>query len=78
MLQWVRREVRKLGFGIVIGRSENGSDRRQTFVKMICERGGTYQLKFRKLKQDDTGLRKCECPFKLLDTIWQMRHGNLV
>lgn len=34
--------------------------RRQTFVTMICERGGTYQPKIRKLKRDDIGSRKCK------------------
>lgn len=43
MLQWVRIEVKNLGFGVVIGRSDNGSDRRQAFVAMRCERSGTYQ-----------------------------------
>lgn len=65
MLQWVRREAGKLGFCVVIGRSDNGSDRRQLFVAMICKRGGMYQSKIRRLKRDDTRSRKCECPFNL-------------
>lgn len=65
MLQGVRRKTEKLGFGIIIWRSDNGSDRRQTFVTMICKRNGTYQLSIRNLKRDDTRSRKCECPFKL-------------
>ena len=59
------RGDRKLGFGIVIGRSDNGLDRRQAFVAMICERSGMYQPRLRNLKRDDTRSRKCECPFKL-------------
>ncbi|XP_050889094.1 uncharacterized protein LOC127094282 [Lathyrus oleraceus] len=55
----------KLGFGIVIGRSDNGLDRRQAFVAMICERSGMYQPRLRNFKRDDTRSRKCECPFKL-------------
>ncbi|XP_058726144.1 uncharacterized protein LOC131597443 [Vicia villosa] len=76
MLQWVCREARKLGFGVVIGRFNNDSDRRQAFVTMICERSGMYHPRIRKLKQDDTGLRKYECPSKLrryhmADEIWK-------
>lgn len=66
MLQWICREAGNLGFGVVIERSDNGLDRRHTFLTMICERSGTYQPRIRKLKWDDTGSRKCECPFKLL------------
>lgn len=58
-------EAGKLGFGIVIVRCDNGSDRRQVFVTMRCERSGTYQPQIRKLKQDVTGSKKCDCPFKL-------------
>ncbi|XP_050876699.1 uncharacterized protein LOC127080422 [Lathyrus oleraceus] len=32
---------------------------------MRCERSGTYRPRIRKSKRDDTGLRKCECLFKL-------------
>ncbi|XP_050895723.1 uncharacterized protein LOC127102396 [Lathyrus oleraceus] len=38
MLEWARVEVSKLEFGIVIGRSNNGSNRRQAFATMRCER----------------------------------------
>lgn len=65
MLQWVCRESGKLGFGLVIGRTDNGSDERQVFVTMIYERSGTYQSNIRKLIRYDNKSRKCECPFKL-------------
>lgn len=42
MLEWVRKEVRNLGFDIVIGRSDNGSNRRQAYATMICERSDMY------------------------------------
>lgn len=58
-------EVGKLGFGVVIGRPDIGSDRRQTFVTMGCEKNGTYQPQIKNFKQDDTRSRKCECWFKL-------------
>lgn len=53
------------GFRVVIRRFDNGSNRRQTFVTMICKRSGTYQPLLQKLKHNDTGSRKCECSFKL-------------
>lgn len=55
-------EARKLGVVIVI---RSGSNRRQTFVTMRCERSGTYVPPIRKLKCDDIEWRKCECSFKL-------------
>ncbi|XP_058776374.1 uncharacterized protein LOC131650671 [Vicia villosa] len=69
-------EASKLGFGVVIGRSKNDTSIRQAFVVMTCERSGKYVSKIRKLKHDDTGSRKCECPFKLrascrVDGLWR-------
>ncbi|XP_058776948.1 uncharacterized protein LOC131651297 [Vicia villosa] len=65
LLEWNRIEASKLGFGIVIARSDNGTSRRQAFIVMTCERGGKYVPKIQKFKHDDTGSRKCLCPFKL-------------
>lgn len=65
MLQWVCMKAKKMGFGVVIGKSDNDSDIRQTFVIMRCEISGMYQPLIRTLKQDDTESRKCECLFKL-------------
>ncbi|XP_058774718.1 uncharacterized protein LOC131648990 [Vicia villosa] len=75
LLDWVRNEASKLGFGIVILRSGNGSSRRKDFVVLNCERGGKYVRTNRVLKHDDTGSRKCACPFKLhvtrrIDGLW--------
>lgn len=50
MLQWIRMAAAKLGFNVIIGRSDNGSDRRHTFVTMRCETSGTYQQPVQKLK----------------------------
>ncbi|XP_058733875.1 protein FAR1-RELATED SEQUENCE 5-like [Vicia villosa] len=55
----------KLGFGVVIGRSDNDTSRRQAFVTMTCERSEKYVPKIRKLKHYVTGSRKCECLSKL-------------
>ncbi|XP_050896317.1 protein FAR1-RELATED SEQUENCE 6-like [Lathyrus oleraceus] len=65
MLQWIRTEASKLGFVVVIGSSDNGSDIRYTFLIITCKRGGKYRPHLQNFKQDGTGSRKCECPFKL-------------
>src|SRR3954464_5365824 len=65
LLDWVRKEANKNGFAIVILRSDNGNIRRKAFVVFDCERGGSYVQSNRVLKHEDTGSRKCGCPFKL-------------
>ncbi|XP_058780723.1 protein FAR1-RELATED SEQUENCE 5-like [Vicia villosa] len=65
MLTWIRRTTTRLGFDVVIGISNNGLERRNVFVTMLCERSGKYHIPLRKFKRDDTGSRKCECPFKI-------------
>ncbi|XP_050890066.1 uncharacterized protein LOC127095415 [Lathyrus oleraceus] len=65
MLQWIRMEASKLEFSVVIGRSDNGSDRRCAFVTMTCERSGKYRTPLWNFKRDDTDSRKCKCPFKV-------------
>ncbi|XP_058783295.1 uncharacterized protein LOC131657971 [Vicia villosa] len=76
MLQWIRTEASKLGFNIVIGRSDKGYDRRYTFVTLRCKRSGKYANHIRKLKRNDTDSRRYECPFKLcgylmVNTTWR-------
>src|SRR3954466_3364267 len=68
LIDWVRNESSKLGFGIVILRSDNGNSRRKAFVVLNYERGGSYVQSNRVLKHEDTGSRKCGCPFKLRAT----------
>src|SRR4051812_26510530 len=75
LLDWFRNEASKLGFGIFILRSDNGNSRRKAFVVLNCERGGSYAQSNRVLKHEDTGSRKCGCPFKLratrrVDDLW--------
>ena len=60
MLTWIRRIATRLGFGVVIARSNNDSERRNTFVTLLCERSGIYQTPLRNFKRDDTGSRRCE------------------
>ncbi|XP_058765474.1 uncharacterized protein LOC131638966 [Vicia villosa] len=76
-LDWVRNEASKLGFRIVILRSDNGNSRRKAFVVLNCERGGSYVQSNWVLKHEDTGSRKCGCPFKLratrrVDDLWRL------
>lgn len=69
-------EAEKLEFGVVVRRSDNGSDERQSFVTMRYKRSGTYQPHIRKLKRYDIVSKKCEYPVKLHkycmeDEIWK-------
>src|SRR3954462_4685995 len=75
LIDWVRKEANKHGFGIVILRSDNGNSRRKDFVVLNCERGGRYVQSNRVLKPEDTGSRKGGFPFKLratrrVDDLW--------
>src|SRR3954468_290877 len=77
LIGWVRNEASKVGFGIVILRSDNGNSRRKAFVVLNCERGGSYAQSNRMLKHEDTGSRKCGCPIKLratrrVDDLWRL------
>jgi hypothetical protein len=63
LLTWVRDEARKLGFTVVIGKSNNKGNGRKQFVTLICERGGSYTM-FKKLSMHKiVGSVKCNCPF---------------
>ncbi|XP_058746304.1 uncharacterized protein LOC131619198 [Vicia villosa] len=64
-LTWIRMNATSLSFGVVIGRLDNGLKRRNTFVTILCERSGKCHTPLWKFKTDDTGIRKCECPFKI-------------
>ncbi|XP_058756515.1 protein FAR1-RELATED SEQUENCE 5-like [Vicia villosa] len=65
MLTWIRRIAINLGFSVVIGRSNNGTTRRNAFVTMLCEKSEKYHSPLMKFKRDETGSRKYECPFKI-------------
>jgi len=60
-----REKARKLGFSIVIGKSDNGVNGRRAFVTLICERGGSYTEYKRRSRSEIAGSVKCECPFRL-------------
>ncbi|XP_050895838.1 uncharacterized protein LOC127102518 [Lathyrus oleraceus] len=66
MLQWIRIKASKLGFGVVIRRFNNVSNKICVFVKMTYERSEKYRTPLRNFKRDDTGSRKCEYRFKAL------------
>src|SRR3954469_16336240 len=77
LIDWVRNEASKVGFGIVILRFENGNSRRKAFVVLNCERGGSYAQSNRVLKHEDTGSRKCGLLFKWrsmrgVDDLWPL------
>ncbi|XP_050919855.1 uncharacterized protein LOC127137439 [Lathyrus oleraceus] len=65
MLKWIHMEASKLEFVVVIGRYDNGSDRRYAFVTMTCEGSGKYRTPIWIFKRDNIGSRKCDFPFKM-------------
>lgn len=55
----------KVGFSIVIGKSNKGGYGRNSFVTVIYERGGSY-IRYKKLsRRKISGLVKCEYPFSM-------------
>jgi hypothetical protein len=43
MISWVRDLAYKLGFVVVIAKSDNGGNSRKRFVTLRCQRGGEYR-----------------------------------
>ncbi|XP_050886367.1 uncharacterized protein LOC127091723 [Lathyrus oleraceus] len=58
MLQWIRMKASKLGFSVVIGRSDNGSNRRCVFMTMTCNISKKYRTPLWNFKKDDIGSRR--------------------
>jgi hypothetical protein len=65
VLKWAREVAMRLQFSIVVVRSDNGGGGRKQFIVLGCERGGKYTPTGKKPKKEETGTRKCECPFRL-------------
>jgi alpha-glucosidase len=65
LIEWACNIAVRLNFGIIIGKSDFGADRRKPYFTLVCERSGTYVLKGKKLKKEKTETRKCQCPFRL-------------
>jgi len=67
LLEWVRKVSFRLGFIVVILRSDKatGSQGRKTYVLLGCERSGKYRKYKTYLEVSIIGTRKCECPFRL-------------
>ncbi|GAU10431.1 hypothetical protein TSUD_419180, partial [Trifolium subterraneum] len=59
------KEATKAGFTIVIGKSDNGGNRRKPYFLLSCSRGGVYKENKRKLKKQDTATKTLKCPFRL-------------
>ncbi|XP_058757277.1 uncharacterized protein LOC131630516 [Vicia villosa] len=57
MLTWIRRTATRLGFGVVIRRSDNGLEKRNAFVTIWCEKSEKYKTPLEKFKRDDTVLQ---------------------
>ena len=65
LIEWARSVAVKLKFGIIIGKSDFGGDKRKLYFKLVCERSRTYVSKGKKLKTEKTGTRKCQRSFWL-------------
>ncbi|KAH1261042.1 Protein FAR1-RELATED SEQUENCE 5 [Glycine max] len=67
VLQWARTVAHENEFVAVIMRSdtETGSRERSSFFLIGCERSGTYKCRNKEFVRNDTGSRKCGCPFRL-------------
>lgn len=78
MLQWICTKAAKLGFSIVVGRSDNDYDKRHTFVTPRCKTSGNYTKSIWKLKRDDADSRRWECPFKLCGYLMVIIHEHLM
>jgi hypothetical protein len=65
LIEWARSIAAKLEFGIIIGKSDFGGDKRKSYFMLVCKRSGTYVSKGKKLKTEKTGTRKGQCPFRL-------------
>ncbi|KAK2415732.1 hypothetical protein QL285_038190 [Trifolium repens] len=63
LLKWVREVAVGLKFAIVIVNSDYGDEKRKPKLVLGCERGGTYKRTSKKIKFEETGTRKCGCPF---------------
>ena len=67
LLEWVRKVAFRLGFVVVILRSDKatGAQGRRTYVLLGCERSGKYRKYRTDLDVSITGTRKCDYPFRL-------------
>jgi hypothetical protein len=65
LLKWARDIAATFRFAVVIVNSDYGDGKRKHELVLGCERGGAYKQTSKKIKFEDTGTRKCGCPFKL-------------
>ncbi|KAK2353506.1 protein FAR1-RELATED SEQUENCE [Trifolium repens] len=65
LLKWVRKVAAGLKFAVVIVNSDYGDGKRKQKLVLGCERGGAYKRTSKKPKFEETGTRKCGCPFML-------------
>ncbi|PNX73193.1 hypothetical protein L195_g029092, partial [Trifolium pratense] len=54
MQDWVYGEEKKLGFSVVVAKSDNGGKNRKPFVVMGCQRGGTHKAFVNKKREATT------------------------
>ena len=66
LLEWVRKVAFRLGFVVVILRSDKatGAQGRKTYVLLGCERSKKYRKYRTNLEVTITDTRKCDYPFR--------------
>ena len=69
LLEWVRKVAFRLGFVVVILRSDKATraQGKMTYVLLGYERSGKYRKYKTNLEVSITGTRKYDCPFRLRD-----------
>jgi len=54
LINWVYYTATIVWFTIVLGKYDNGSERRKPFSVLNCEKGGVYKRTKKDLKKEDT------------------------
>lgn len=76
LINWIQQIGYKLGYVIIISRSNIGGFGKKCRLQFKCDRGGNYQSKKPSMKH--IGTKKINCPFKLkgrkmkLDDNWML------
>lgn len=67
LVDWVRDTGKRLGFVIIILKSDTGASVKKPRITFACERSGVYKKRkdFQPKNLRLTGTKKCNCPFRL-------------
>ncbi|XP_057438101.1 uncharacterized protein LOC130730174 [Lotus japonicus] len=64
-IDWARHVGTENDYVVIVIRSDYGSAKRTLVITLGCERGGKYIPAAQVLKRNQTGTKKCDCPFRL-------------